>query len=422
MKQVAAQTLLEAAPATGLRKAATRLGCQGARSKEELARRILRAAGCARRALEALTVTDLRNVCAAMGIQPGSRSKVELIDRLMQSLRLPSARSAKFSTPRGRLYEADCVEMLGGRMGGHLQGRVNLILTSPPFPLLRKKAYGNLAGDEYLQWFESLAPIFSRVLAPTGSLVIELGNSWIPERPVQSLLPLEALLAFVKHPDAGLRLCQQLAWHNPARLPSPAQWVTVKRVRLTDSFTHIWWMAKTDSPNADNRRVLRPYSRSMTSLIQRGEYNAGTRPSQHGISRNGFLQDHGGSIMPNVLPAGDGFQDEGERLPQAMLRFSNTVSNGSFQKRCRAAGLKPHPARMPLSLAAFFVALLTEPGDLVLDPFGGSNTTGYVAEQLGRRWISIEQNPDYCAQSVLRFAEPSMSTNGVRHNGTGKAH
>ena len=46
---------------------------------------------------------------------------------------------------------------------------------------------------------------------------------------------------------------------------------------------------KTDYPKADNRKVLRPYSESMKSLLKRGSYNAGKRPSEHSIGEKSFL-------------------------------------------------------------------------------------------------------------------------------------
>src|SRR5262249_15186534 len=126
------------------------------------------------------------------------------------------------------------------------------------------------------------------LLSDDGSIVIEVGNSWVPGRPVQSLLHLESLIGFVNNPQANLRLCQQFICYNPSRLPSPAQWVTVERIRLTDSYTHIWWMAKSDFPKANNRKVLRPYGSEMKALLKRRSYNSGNRPSEHRISENGF--------------------------------------------------------------------------------------------------------------------------------------
>ena len=158
-----------------------------------------------------------------------------------------------YSTEFGEYYIGKCEEILP-RLG--LEGKVQLILTSPPFPLNNKKKYGNLNGDEYLAWFSSLAELFSKVLKPNGSIVIEMGNSWEKDRPVQSLLHLNSLMSFVNNEKAGLRLCQEFICYNPARLPSPAQWVTINRIRAIDSFTHIWWMSNSDYPKADNRRIL----------------------------------------------------------------------------------------------------------------------------------------------------------------------
>ena len=168
----------------------------------------------------------------------------------------------------GRYYIGKAEEILTSSSFCKLRGQIQLIFTSPPFPLNSKKSYGNMLGDEYLQWFTNLAPLFSEMLTEDGSIVIELGNSWESQRPVQSLLPLQSLLNFVSHPDANLRLIQEFVCYNPSRLPSPANWVTVERIRTVDSYTRLWWMAKTDKPKADNSKVLRPYSDRIRACYQ----------------------------------------------------------------------------------------------------------------------------------------------------------
>ncbi|WP_186307223.1 DNA-methyltransferase [Mesorhizobium amorphae] len=278
-------------------------------------------------------------------------------------------------------------------------GKVNLIFTSPPFPLVRKKRYGNETGEQYLKWLESLAPRLSDLLAPQGSIVIEIGNSWEPGVPVMSTLGLEALLAFKR--AGNLHLCQQLICHNPARLPSPAQWVNVNRERLKDSFTHVWWMSRDHHPKADNRRVLLPYSGHMKGLLKSKKYNSGVRPSGHVISTSGFLTDHGGAIAPNVLR----ISEDDAALPEALLQFSGTSADFKYREYCKTHGHELHPARMQMGLAGFLIEFLTEPGDLILDPFGGSNTTGYAAESLKRRWLSVEASADYALGSRGRFIE-----------------
>ena len=290
-----------------------------------------------------------------------------------------------YETTRGRMLQGTIEAFLASEEVAQYRGKVQLIFTSPPFPLNRKKRYGNLRGDEYAAWLASLAPRLISLLKPNGSIVIEVGNAWEPGRPVMSVLAMRSLLDFMK--SGNLNLCQQFVCDNPARLPSPAQWVNVERIRVKDSFTHVWWMSPSDRPKADNRRVLKEYSASMSALLRTKKYNSGVRPSQHNIGAKSFLRDNGGAIASNCLS------------------FTNTGSMSRYLDYCRGHALKPHPARMPAGLAEFFIRFLTEPKDLVLDPFGGSNTTGAVAEALKRRWISVEPNPEYIASSLGRFAE-----------------
>jgi hypothetical protein len=279
-----------------------------------------------------------------------------------------------------------------------LRGRVQMVFTSPPFALNRKKRYGNRTGDDYIEWLAEFGPKLTDLLTPDGSIVMEMGNAWVQGSPTMSTLSLKALLAFQER--SGLHLCQEFICYNPARLPAPAQWVTVERIRVKDAFTRVWWMAPTERPKADNRRVRTEYSESMKALLKRGTYNSGKRPSQYDISPKSFLTNNGGAIVPNVIvPSPDA------DLPELFetLPIANTRADDRYQMYCRQHGLEMHPARMPERLVEFFVDFLTEPGDLVLDPFAGSNTTGAVAEAMKRRWIAIEANPVYVAGSRARF-------------------
>jgi DNA modification methylase len=288
-----------------------------------------------------------------------------------------------FRTNRGSSFQGLAEEALASKQLAWWRGKVDLILTSPPFPLNRKKRYGNLQGEAYAAWLSEFAPLFKRFLKPTGSIVMEMGNAWEAGLPVMSTLSLRSLLRFL---DAGsLHLCQEFIVHNPARLPGPVQWVNVERIRVKDSFTHVWWMSPTARPKADNRQIQKPYSASMIKLLKRRTYNSGARPSDHSIGATSFLRDNGGAIPSNVL------------------EFSNTLSSEPYLDYCRQYGYKPHPARMQSELASFFIRFLTDPDGVVLDPFAGSNTTGAVAERLGRRWVSIEPKDEYVNSSWGRF-------------------
>jgi site-specific DNA-methyltransferase (cytosine-N4-specific) len=286
-----------------------------------------------------------------------------------------------YATALGQCYRADSLDVLR-RLPDE---SVALVLTSPPFALRRRKAYGNVDASEYVEWFWPFAVEINRVLDAEGSFVLDLGGSWNRGSGTRSLYQYELILRLSRI----FHLAQEFYWYNPSKLPTPAEWVTIRRTRVKDAVNVLWWLSKTETPRADNRRVLRPYSPSMRRLLRDG-YRTAKRPSQHDISPH-FRRDNGGAIPPN------------------MLQVPNTRSSDSYFRRCRDAGLPIHPARFPAPVPEFFIRFLTEPGQLVLDPFAGSNVTGHVAERLERRWMSIEIHADYVAGSRLRFEEAVLT-------------
>lgn len=158
-----------------------------------------------------------------------------------------------------------------------------------------------------------------------------------------------------------------------------------KRIRVKDSFSRIWWLSKNPYPKANNREVLVEYSEKMQRLIKNHSYNSGRRPSEHVIGLDSFNKDNGGAIPPNVIIA------------------PNTAGKGSYFDYCKRNELMIHPARMAKEVPDFFIKMLTDENDMVIDPFAGSNTTGAVAEQLKRKWIGIEINREYAEGSKGRF-------------------
>lgn len=327
------------------------------------------------------------------------RRKAETVTVLEESETEGNSPSERYATELGVMYQAAIEDFLDAN-AADLIGEVQLVFFSPPFPLNRKKRYAHKDGEAYLKWLGDLAPRLASLLKPTGSLVVEIGNAWEPGRPVMSMLPLQALMAIAERGE--LNVCQQFVCHNPARLPSPAQWVTVERIRVKDSYTHVWWMSPDEKPMANNRKVLKPYSPAMRELLERQSYNDGKRPSGFDISPESFLQNNGGAIPPNALELAAEAHDEYE---ENFFRFANTSSADGYSSYCREHDLKLHPARMPAGLPRFFIEFLTDKKDLVLDPFGGSNTTGAIAEELGRRWIAVEPESAFIKGSRGRFPD-----------------
>jgi DNA modification methylase len=199
-------------------------------------------------------------------------------------------------TARGRILLGDSLGMFREEIE---PGSVDLIMTSPPFGLVRKKDYGNADADDYLEWFRPFAAAFHKALKSQGSLVIDIGGSWVSGQPTRSLYHYELLIMLCK--EFGFHLAQEFFWWNPARLPTPAEWVTVRRIRVKDAVNCIWWLSPTPWPKASNRRVLQPYSESMKVLLAKG-YKPMLRPSGHDIS-DCFGTENGAAIQPNRAEA-----------------------------------------------------------------------------------------------------------------------
>lgn len=125
----------------------------------------------------------------------------------------------------------------------------------------------------------------------------------------------------------------------------------------------------------------------MRGLLKNG-YKAKLRPSGHDISEK-FSIDNGAAIPPNLIA------------------IPNTESNSYYLRYCAERNIKPHPARFPAALPEFFVRMLTDRGDSVLDPFAGSCVTGAVCERMRRNWVCVELVEEYLEAALGRFERPA---------------
>lgn len=291
-----------------------------------------------------------------------------------------------YTTNYGAAYVGDSLDLLD-----HLEpDSINLVITSPPFALQREKSYGNVDQEAYVDWLFAFCKKVHRVLAPQGSFVIDLGGAYQSKRPVRSLYNYQILIRLCDRLD--FRLAEEFFWYNPSKLPSPIEWVNKRKIRAKDSVNTVWWLSKTDYPKANVTNVLVPYSERMKKLHENPDkyYKPKLRPSGHDIGA-GFGTNNGGAI------------------PSNLLQIPNTESKSRYIQLCKAVEIPAHPARFPQKLPMFFINFLTEPGDIVLDIFAGSNTTGAAAEAAQRRWIAFEQNPSYLAASAFRFIDANES-------------
>lgn len=281
-----------------------------------------------------------------------------------------------FETEHGFALWANAEEAVGIIEPGSL----DLIVTSPPYPLLKKKEYGNLPAREWIDWMLRLCESWRDLLSETGSLMLNVGPTWNPGVPTQSTY-IERLIIALED-QLGYHLCERLYWQNTTKLPQPREWVAVRRVRVTPSVEHVLWLSPTPTPKADNRRVLRPYSARTRAQLNRGTER---RPSGLDVNAISFARDNGGSIPPDLL------------------RISNSAANTTYRRRLRELGMPAHPATFPEALAEFAILLCTEPGDVCADFFFGSGTLGAVCERLDRKWIGVERSLTYLRSSQVRF-------------------
>lgn len=287
-----------------------------------------------------------------------------------------------YTTAQGAAYCGDSLELLAALP----DASINLVITSPPFALQRQKAYGNKDQAEYIDWLTQFARQVHRVLKDDGSFVLDLGGAYEKGVPARSLYNFRVLIRFCD--DVGFFLAEDFYWFNPSKLPSPIEWVNKRKLRAKDAVNTVWWFSKSEWPKADVTKVLTPYSDRMKKLLEDPEafYTPKLRPSGHDIGK-AFGKDNGGAI------------------PSNLLQIPNTESNGQYLDGCKTVGAIQHPARFPAKLPEFFINMLTEPGDVVLDIFAGSNTTGQVAETEKRLWLAFELSREYVGASAFRFLD-----------------
>ena len=298
-----------------------------------------------------------------------------------------------YRTSNGAAYIGDSLDLLEQLP----DESVNLVITSPPFALLRKKSYGNKSQEEYVDWLMAFAEIVKRKLRDDGSFVLDLGGAYERGSPTRSLYNFRVLIRFCD--ELGFVLAEDFYWFNPSKLPSPIEWVNKRKLRAKDSINTVWWFGKTAWPKANCSNVLTEYSDRMKKLLKdpEGFYKPAKRPSGHDITDKFGTKNNGGAI------------------PSNLLQIPNSESNGQYLASCKAVDAQRHPARFPAKLPQFFIRFLTDPDDLVVDIFAGSNTTGMVAEAEGRRWLAMEESPEYVASSAFRFLPKQLPTDDLKN-------
>lgn len=288
-----------------------------------------------------------------------------------------------FSTRHGAAILGTCETFFS-----KFKAPVHLILTSPPYPLKNERKYGNVEEREYVDWLcRVIEPVIEN-LAPGGSVAINLGNEiFMDKTPARSMYVERFVLALNER--FGLWKMDNLIWENPTRPPGPCQWASKKRVQLNGTYENVIWMCNDpEKCFADNRRVLLPHSEQHMKFMLAGGSKS-YRSNADGSHR--------------VYPGAYGNITQG-KIPRNVLHMAHRCADQlAYKKNCKSLNIVPHGAPMPLRLAEFLIAYLTEVGQTVVDPFAGSFTVPKAAELLQRLWYATEKIYEYVLASGCRF-------------------
>jgi len=266
---------------------------------------------------------------------------------------------------------------------------LSLILTSPPYPVVGRE-YGRFGVPEWLDWMSGLVGMWKDLMRDDGTLAVNLMDVFVPGTPMISpYVERFALDAIDRH---GLHLAGRMPWHSPNKLAN-IEWGVKRKVALRNTVEHVLLFSKTTSPAWDTDRLPRePYAPRSEAQLRSDAKRAAMRsksrrPGGYDINEEAFRRD------------GEG------RMPSNLIISGGTGGGGTYARRCREEGHSLHPARFPEELPKRVILLSTEEGDTVYDPMAGSNTTGKVALDLGRRFISSEPVLEYAQGSSFRFEE-----------------
>jgi DNA modification methylase len=250
-------------------------------------------------------------------------------------------------------------------------GQVDLIVTSPPYADARRKHYDGIHPDEYEEWFLTFHEPFFNALKADGSLVINIKDKVVDGvRHRFVWRTIEALC------ERGWHSIDDYIWRKTN--PMPGYWPT----RLRDGWEYCFHLAKSKRPFFDSDAadaVRRPIGAWVESRLRKLGENDLSR--HNSVNESGFGRDISKWVgKQTVLP-------------------SNVISLALVGKN------QGHPAVFPVDLPLFFIKLLCPEDGFVVDPFGGSGTTGLAALSLGRKCVLIDNNPTYCQEAIRRLRE-----------------
>lgn len=239
---------------------------------------------------------------------------------------------------------------------------VDLIVTSPPYADARKRTYGGIHPDTYVEWFLPRAAQLYRVLKPTGTFILNIKER--VHNGERHTYVLELILSMRR---SGWLWTEEFVWHK--KNCYPGRWPN----RFRDAWERCLQFNKTRKFNMYQEAVMVPMGEWAKSRLRR--LSETDRVRDESKVSSGF-----GKNISNWL-------ERDKAFPSNVIHIATECSN------------RNHSAVFPVQLADWFIKLFTKRGDLVLDPFVGSGTSAVAAKKAGRKYIGIDINMEYCLLS-----------------------
>ena len=263
-----------------------------------------------------------------------------------------------------QIIHGDCEQVLKG----FPDDSIDLIFTSPPYADRRKKTYGGVKPGEYVDWFLPKSEQFLRVLKPTGTFILN-----IKERAVNGERHTYVIELILKMREQGWLWTEEFIWHK--KNSYPGKWPN----RFRDSWERLLQFNKQRKFNMYQEAVMVPV----------GDW-AQDRLSS--LSETDRIRDES--------KVGSGFgKNVSKWVGRDMVYPTNVIHMAT---ECSNRG---HSAAFPVDLPTWFIKLFTDSGDMVLDPFIGSGTTAVAAKQMGRKYVGIDTNEEYCHIAKERLVQ-----------------
>lgn len=248
---------------------------------------------------------------------------------------------------------------------------VDLIFTSPPYADRRKKIYGGIHPDEYVEWFKPISEQLFRVLKPTGTFVLN-----IKERVVNGERHTFVLELVMALREQGWLWTEEFIWHK--KNSYPGKWPN----RFRDSWERLLQFNKDKKFNMYQEAVMVPIGKWAKSRLKNLSDTDKIRDNAR--NNSGFGKNVSNWLNRDMV------------YPTNVVHLATECNN------------KDHSAAFPDELPEWFIKLFTVEGDVVLDPFMGSGTTNLVAANMGRKSIGIDIIPEYYKIVKDKFSENDL--------------